>query len=127
MLIDACTVDRGTLIETDVCVIGTGPAGLTLIKDLAAEPIRICAVESGGREFEHNAQALSEGTTISPDGYPSHLLTAARRRQLGGAANLWDDELNAGEGDELVRLVPLDAIDFEKRAWVPHSGWPFDK
>jgi choline dehydrogenase-like flavoprotein len=127
MLIDAGTVNRGTLYETDVCVIGTGPAGLTLIKDLAAEPIRICAVESGGREFEQSAQALSEGTTISPDGYPSHLLTAARRRQFGGTANLWDDELNAGEGDELVRLVPLDAIDFEKRDWVPHSGWPFDK
>ncbi|MFL6514011.1 MAG: GMC oxidoreductase [Chthoniobacterales bacterium] len=127
MLIDAHTVERDARIEADICIVGTGPAGLTLIKELAAEPVRVCAIESGGRDLEPNAQALNQGTTISPDGYPSHLLAAARRRQLGGTANLWDDELNAGEGDELVRLVPLDAIDFEKRDWIPHSGWPFDK
>ncbi|HEY4284915.1 MAG TPA: GMC family oxidoreductase [Chthoniobacterales bacterium] len=127
MLIEAHTVDQDTLIESDICVVGCGPAGLTLIKDLIPTGIRICAIESGGRNFEQSAQDLSEGTTISPDRYPSHLLMAARRRQLGGTANLWDDELNAGEGDELVRLLPLDEIDFEKRTWIPHSGWPFDK
>src|SRR3954463_1233547 len=127
MLIDAHTVERDARIEADICVVGTGPAGLTLIKELAAEPIRICAIESGGRNLNPDAQVLNQGTTTSPDGYPRHLLTAARRRQLGGTSNLWDDELNAGEGDELVRLVPLDAIDFEKRDWIPHSGWPFDK
>jgi|tagenome__1003787_1003787.scaffolds.fasta_scaffold20988306_4 choline dehydrogenase-like flavoprotein len=127
MLIDAHTVERDARIEADICVVGTGPAGLTLIKELADGPIKICAIESGSRGLDADAQALNLGTTISPDGYPGHLLGAARRRQLGGTANLWDDELNAGEGDELVRLVPLDPIDFEKRDWIPHSGWPFDK
>ena len=127
MLIDAHTVEKGARVEADICVIGTGPAGLTLIKELASEPIRICVVESGGLNADPDAQVLNEGSTISPDGYPDHLLTAARRRQLGGTANLWNDELNAGQGDELVRLVPLDAIDFQKREWVPYSGWPFDK
>lgn len=127
MLIDARTIERGRLIEADVCVIGCGPAGLALIKELAGEPLRICALESGNRDFNHETQTLCEGTTISPDGYPSNLLADARRRQLGGTANLWNDELNEGAGEELVRYVPLDRIDFEKRAWVPYSGWPFDK
>ena len=26
-----------------------------------------------------------------------------------------------------VRYVDLDAIDFEKRDWVPYSGWPITK
>jgi len=127
MLIDARTVEKNRRVEADICIIGTGPAGLTLIKDLAAEPMRICAVESGGRNSDDNAQLLNEGSTISPDGYPANLLTAARWRQLGGTANLWDDELNLGQGDELIRLVPLDAIDFEKREWIPYSGWPFGR
>jgi choline dehydrogenase-like flavoprotein len=127
MLINAQTIERNARIAADVCIIGTGPAGLTLLKELAAESIRICAIESGGRTAESETHDLNQGTTISPDGYPARLLAAARRRQFGGTANLWDDELNVGEGNELVRLVPLDAIDFEKRDWIPHSGWPFDK
>jgi hypothetical protein len=26
-----------------------------------------------------------------------------------------------------AKYVQLDAIDFEERDWVPHSGWPFDQ
>lgn len=127
MLIEARTVERNRLIETDICLIGCGPAGITLVKELAAQPLRICALESGTRHFDQSAQALCAGTTISPDSYPDNLLMNGRRRQLGGTANLWDDELNEGEGNELVRYVPLNEIDFEKRAWVPYSGWPFGK
>ena len=34
---------------------------------------------------------------------------------------------NDPKGDRGVRYVPLDPIDFEKRDWVPNSGWPFSK
>lgn len=127
MLVEARTLEQGRQIEADVCVIGCGPAGLTLIKELAAQSLRVCALESGARRVDQDAQALCEGTIISPDRYPRELLMTSRQRQLGGTANLWDDELDAGSGEELVRFVPLDKIDFEKRAWVPYSGWPFDK
>ena len=26
-----------------------------------------------------------------------------------------------------IRYVPLDEIDFERRGWVPESGWPFSR
>lgn len=126
MLIDAHTVEPGTLLEADICVVGTGPAGMTLLKRLAAPGIRLVAIESGGRLLNVENQALCEGKIISSD-YPAGALMSSRRRQLGGTAHLWNDELDAGQGNELVRLVQLDAIDFEKRSWVPHSGWPFSK
>jgi len=31
------------------------------------------------------------------------------------------------DGREGLRLRPLDRIDFEKRDYIPYSGWPFDK
>jgi choline dehydrogenase-like flavoprotein len=127
MLIEAHRVERGARVAADICVVGTGPAGITLLKELSRTGLHIVALESGGQAFDPNAQALCDGATISQDNYPSGALMTSRRRQLGGTANLWDDELEAGQGDELVRLVALDAIDFEKRPWVPHSGWPFGK
>ena len=127
MVIDAHTIERGAQIEADICVIGTGPAGLTLLKQLGRLGLRIIGLESGGAQFNPDAQALCQGSICSSDNYPPAALMTSRRRQLGGAANLWDDELEAGKGNELVRLVPLDAIDFERRSWVPHSGWPFTR
>src|ERR1700730_3276035 len=127
MLIQAQGIEQNARIEADICVIGTGPAGMTLLKELARPGLRIVALESGGKVFDPEAQALCDGATISPDSYFGGALMTSRRRQLGGTANLWNDELEAGQGDELVRLVALDSIDFEKRTWVPYSGWPFGK
>ncbi len=126
MLIDAHTVEPATRLEADICVVGTGPAGMTLLKRLAASGIRVLAIESGGRLLNPENQTLCDGKIVSSD-YPTGALMSSRRRQLGGTAHLWNDELDAGRGNELVRLVQLDAIDFEKRSWLPHSGWPFPK
>ena len=127
MLIDARTVERDRLIQSDVCIIGSGPAGLVLAKELAAEPIRICLLESGNGDFNPEIQSLCEGTTISADGYSDHLLLNARRRQLGGTAHLWHNETDVGQGGERARYLPLDEVDFEQRDWMPYSGWPFSK
>ena len=126
MLIEADTIEPGTRIEADICVIGTGPAGITLLKELSGPGLRIVALESGGRVFNPATQELCDGKIISRD-YPAGALMSSRRRQLGGTAHLWNDELEVGRGGELVRLVTLDAIDLEKRSWVPYSGWPFGK
>ena len=127
MLIDAQTIEKGRRVEADVCVIGTGPAGITLLRELSGPHLRVVALESGGQSVSPNAEALCDGEIISQDGYPNHLLRTSRRRQLSGTANLWNDEVDAGQGDQLVRLVTLDEIDFERRSWVPYSGWPFGK
>jgi len=121
MEVDARTLDIAGL-DADVCVIGAGPAGLTIARALAARgSARIVVLESGGRGLDPEAQALSEGTTI---GDPYVGPGASRRRQVGGTAAIWNTWFDGEPGS---KYAPLDAIDFEARDWWPWSGWPFDK
>jgi choline dehydrogenase-like flavoprotein len=120
MELDARTLGA-PLLDADVCIVGAGPAGLTVARELAARGRRIVVLESGGRNPDPAAQALSEGTT-SGDAYDG--LAATRHRQAGGTAQVWNTSF-----DEMVgaKYVPLDALDFEARPWWPLSGWPFDR
>ena len=113
MFIDARTVPENTIIETDVCIVGAGAAGITLAREFIGQPFRVCLLESGGVEYDNATQSLSEGENI---GLPYFPLVAARLRFFGGTTNHW-----AGW------CAPLDGIDFETREWIPHSGWPFGK
>ncbi|HEY6882263.1 MAG TPA: GMC family oxidoreductase, partial [Polyangiales bacterium] len=125
MLLDARGLASGEEVEVDLCIVGGGPAGLTLASQLADSGARICVLESGGREFETRHQDLSDaknhGTQLSN-------LRHMRRRQLGGNSNTWNIQMREGDPPEIgVRYAPLDAYDFEHRPWLAHSGWPFGK
>jgi choline dehydrogenase-like flavoprotein len=112
MLLDARTVPANTVIETDVCIIGAGAAGITLAKEFAGKPFRVCLLESGGFEYDEKTQDLYRGETVGV-----HLpLNVMRLRYFGGSTNHWGNYCS-----------PLNDIDFEAREWVPHSGWPFKK
>lgn len=122
MITDALELGDASVIETDVCIIGAGPAGITIACELNRESFRVCLVESGGLGYEPQTEQLQRLSTVDSDLEPPH---EARRRQFGGAANSWNVlTTRAGGG---VRYLPLSDIDFEKREWVPYSGWPFSK
>jgi choline dehydrogenase-like flavoprotein len=122
MLIDLTEPGQDVPTQTyDVCIIGAGPAGMTLARQLLGTGLRVALLESGGRTAERPAQSLGEGTTIG-DYYPP--LETTRQRQIGGTAGAW--HVGIGGGDAGARYVPFDPIDFERRGWLPHSGWPFD-
>ncbi|MBD2448552.1 GMC family oxidoreductase [Nostoc sp. FACHB-152] len=122
MLIDARTLPTDETIETEVCIVGAGPAGITLARELAFADFRVCLLESGGIDFDENTQSLSQGESV---GNLFGTLDEQRRFQFGGTANSW--KIRLGDNQIGVRYVPLDKIDFEKRDWLPYSGWPFDK
>jgi choline dehydrogenase-like flavoprotein len=107
---DARQISHGSEIETDLCIIGAGAAGLTMASELLGAPNRVLLLESGGRTLDAETQALYDGTNT---GFPYYPPMAARLRFLGGTTNHW-----AGT------CKPLDPIDFEARDWVPLSGWP---
>jgi choline dehydrogenase-like flavoprotein len=113
MLIDARSLADGKTIETDVCIVGAGAAGITLALEFIGQPFRVCLLESGGFEFDEDTQSLYDGETM---GLPYTPLKAARVRYFGGTTNHWEGWCR-----------PLDEIDFEARDWIPHSGWPFNK
>lgn len=100
----------GVAIETDICVVGAGAAGITLALELSGSGHEVLLVESGDRLPEGETLALNQGPSIA-EPYPP--LETTRLRYFGGTTNHWDGHCR-----------PLDPIDFEKRDWVPHSGWP---
>jgi hypothetical protein len=81
MFIDARTVPAGKTIQTDVCIVGAGAAGITLALEFAGQPFRVCLLESGGFEFDEDMQSLYDGETV---GLPYTPLKAARVLTLGG-------------------------------------------
>lgn len=122
MLVDAYSLPDKSVVETDVCIVGAGPAGIALAQAMSGEKFRVCVVESGGASFEPATQALARLAAVESDISPAH---QNRRRQLGGNANLWRHGRRPARS--LVRYLPLDEIDFTHRPWVPYSGWPFGK
>ena len=122
MFIDSRSIDKASTIDTDVCVVGAGVAGLTLAMEFQAASFKTCIIESGGEKADKATQALYWGENVGIRYYP---LDTARARFLGGSSHYWGVRLpEKGLG---VRLRPLDPIDFEPREWVPYSGWPFNK
>ena len=112
-LIDARTLAPDTLLETDLAIIGGGPPGISLALSLAGSKIRVLLLESGGMNFDPTIQKMYSGTETGTRYAP---LDAGRLRQLGGGTNHWGGWCR-----------PMDAIEFEARDWVPHSGWPFSR
>ncbi|MFZ5917477.1 MAG: GMC oxidoreductase [Chloroflexota bacterium] len=122
MIIDARSIPENETIETDVCIVGAGVAGLALAQEFSGQKFRVCLLESGGLEPDRATQSLYWGENT---GHPYYPLDTARTCAFGGTSHRWLLELG---NDRLgARTRPLDAIDFEQRDWVPHSGWPFDK
>ena len=104
---DIRSVGASTLIEADLCIIGSGPAGWAIAEEFRGTDLRLVMLESGGLERHDDADALNESEDVGAT------LFNGRARVLGGTSSLWNG-----------RCVPFDDIDYEKRDWVPHSGWP---
>lgn len=121
MLVDSRNIDDGTIVSTEVCIIGAGPAGITIAIELMNKNLSVCLLESGDINENADASSLAEGEVT---GDPFTPLRDMRHRQFGGQSNVWNISLDPGVG---VRYVDLSAIDFEKRDWVPYSGWPITK
>lgn len=122
MMIDARSLPPDEVIETQVCIIGAGPAGITLAREFANQDFQVCLLESGGLEFDPEIQSLCDATVIG-DPYPT--VRETRRRQFGGTSHAWEGQ--NGYQEFGFRCLPLDEIDFEQRDWLPYSGWPFSK
>ena len=110
---DARVLPDNTLIEGDICIIGAGASGISIAMEWINTPYKVILLEGGGFEFEDKIQDLYAGKTTGQRYYP---LRSARLHYFGGTTGHWSGFCST-----------FDEIDFEKRDYIPHSGWPITR
>jgi len=110
MHIDTRTLENESVITGDICIIGAGAAGISIALEWMDSPYRVILLEGGGFDVESRMQDLYKGKNIGQRYYP---LRSSRLHYFGGTTGHWAGYCSL-----------LDSIDFKKRSWVDHSGWP---
>ncbi|MEX0644216.1 MAG: GMC family oxidoreductase [Parvularculaceae bacterium] len=95
----------------DVCVCGSGPAGMTVARRLKDAGARVLLLEAGGLEPSEVSQSAYAGKSVGPQIY--YGVEACRLRYFGGSSNHWTG-----------MCTRLDEIDFEERGNREMPGWP---
>ena len=110
MLFDCVNLAGKKRIEADVCIVGSGPSGITLANELKSKYANIVILEGGGESYDEKSQNLYQAEGIHAV-FPDPMVS--RLRFLGGSSNHW-----------LNSTMPFAPIDFERRDWMPDSEWP---
>lgn len=119
MYIDLNTVETAAPLETkyDLCVCGSGPAGMTVARKAAAGGARVLLLEAG--DFEPTAASMDvyRGRNAGDvAGLTYHGIESARLRYFGGTSGHWAGMCGV-----------LDPIDFEARDGRRLPGWPITR
>jgi choline dehydrogenase-like flavoprotein len=107
---DARRLPSGSTLSSDICVMGAGAAGITIALELANTATEVIVIVGGGPRERPEDRDLYRGEHADNGHEP---LEENRRRGWGGTTAMWGG-----------RCLPLDPIDFERRPYVPYSGWP---
>jgi choline dehydrogenase-like flavoprotein len=119
MLFDARSVPRDTVLQADVCIIGSGAAGITLARTFLGTSHSVLVLESGAYDPDTATQQLYAGDNVGApmlSGYQPLELDQLRLRQFGGTTNHW-----AGW------CRPLEPVDFTELPARPGTSWPFGR
>ena len=113
MHIDASTINNGSIIEGDICIVGAGAAGVAIALEWINTPYKVILLEGGGFSYEDAIQELYNGKTTGQPYYP---LKSSRLHYFGGTTGHWGG-----------MCATMDDIDFTQRDWVENSGWPIKR
>lgn len=105
---DARSYERDRVIDCDVCIVGTGAAGVSLALRLQDTDRDVWVLEAGGLEQD---PLTTSAYDLEFGGLP--ISANARQRYFGGTTNTWDGGLAMFRG-----------IDLRPRSWLPLASWP---
>jgi len=112
MFKDLDKIKSKSKFNIDLCIVGAGPAGLSIAHKFINANYSVLVIESGGENPEVEYQELNSG---SNSGERFLDVKNSRLRCFGGASRLW-----AG----VCRPYSID--DFEEKSFVKYSGWPIN-
>src|ERR1700733_12153114 len=130
MITNGKDIANGTVVSTQVCVIGSGPAGITAAWLLQKAGLKVTLIE-GSRDFGADWQAswpdkvklyngMADGLFATNESdflirpYAGHTNPSEREGVYGGTSAHWGGQAR-----------PLDPINFEARPGFP--GWPISR
>lgn len=99
--------------SADFCVVGSGPAGMTLALELERHGRSVILLEGGGLDWSQESQEIYRGDVIG-DHYVA--LEYARARLLGGTSGHWGGW-----------SYPLNELAFKKKEGFEDAQWPIEK
>jgi hypothetical protein len=111
MILDLGVPGNTRLPGYDICIIGSGPAGITVANELKDAGLGICVLESGKLKRTATGDQLRK---VESEGI--HIKDHSRERILGGASTSWSGLSS-----------PMDSIDMEPRPYLKQSGWPIER
>lgn len=98
----------------DVCIIGSGPAGMVTAADLVKRGVRTLVVESGSDLTAKADPRRKELDRFQNSGTIDYPIATSRVRAVGGTTTIWTGRCS--------RLHPLD---LQANSYTPaDSGWP---
>lgn len=99
----------------NIAIFGTGPAGITLAKELAKKGFEVSLFEAGDLDGEFEFSDTKDPYEAEINEGIEYSTKYTRLRQFGGSSGHWGGWCR-----------PLDPIDFEPRDEVDSPGWPID-
>lgn len=121
MEFDVATLKSADALESDLCIVGAGPAGLVLACAFLGSRHQVLLIESGGLREDLRVQQMNRSIV---DADPNITLEKSRYRAPGGTVRLWNTPYRDSIG---AKYLPLDTLDFETRDYLEGSGWPFSR
>ena len=100
--------------ESDICIIGTGIAGLIIADSFRGSNLKVDILESGGLKNDDLLKDYFFDCEMKSFQYDGAL--KGRYRTFGGSSTKWGGQ-----------LLPLRNIDFKKRDYIENSGWPISE
>ena len=61
MFVDSRKLSQHSELVSDVCIVGAGPAGITLAKEFIKQNFHVCLLEAGDVNFDDEIAALGDG------------------------------------------------------------------
>lgn len=113
MLVDARKLPENAALRADIIVAGTGPAGASIILELARTGADILVLEGGALTLDKGARETLRADAVSQETEP---IDKMRDKRLGGTSHQWGG-----------RTFPFDAVDFSERPEVNAKAWPVSR